>query len=89
MLVKHVAPDAPIDAAGLVAQGIVDAAFPAMLGAADACVAGAGDHAKAAEAIRDGRLAGTPILSQRRLAERAHATGPRVAGGWCTDSEVR
>jgi aspartokinase-like uncharacterized kinase len=77
MLVKHVAPDPPVDADELAARDIVDAAFPAMLGAVDACIAGAGDHAKVAEAILSGWLAGTPI--HRRPGDRAHATGLRVA----------
>jgi 5-(aminomethyl)-3-furanmethanol phosphate kinase len=84
MLVKHAAPHVSLDADGLAAQGIVDAAFPTMLGAVPACIVGAADHAEAAEAIRRGLLAGTPVVRHRRPADRARATDPRCGGEQAT-----
>jgi dihydroneopterin aldolase len=64
LLVKHVEPPAdPLRAADLVAEGIVDPAFPRFLRAsgAQAFIAGPAGHAAAAIALRDGGVAGAAI----------------------------
>lgn len=64
LLVKHVEPPAGrLHAAALVADGIIDAAFPRFLRAsgARAFIAGPAGHAAAAIAMRDGTMTGTAI----------------------------
>ena len=64
LLVKHVEPPArPLRAADLVADGIIDPAFPRFLRAsgARAAIAGPAGHAAAAIALRNGGTAGTAI----------------------------
>jgi hypothetical protein len=64
LLVKHVEPPAGrLRAAALVADGIIDPAFPRFLRAsgAQAFIAGPAGHAAAAIAMRDGAMAGTAI----------------------------
>ncbi len=64
LLVKHVEPPAgPLRAADLVAEGLVDRAFPGFLRAsgARAFIAGPSGHATAAVALRNGGIAGAAI----------------------------
>jgi 5-(aminomethyl)-3-furanmethanol phosphate kinase len=64
LLVKHVEPAAgPLRAADLVADGIVDPAFPRFLRAsgAQAFIAGPAGHASAASALRNGGIVGSAI----------------------------
>jgi aspartokinase-like uncharacterized kinase len=64
LLVKHLEPPAgPLRAADLVAEGIVDPAFPRFLRAsgAQAFIAGPAGHAAAAIAMRHGGIAGAAI----------------------------
>lgn len=64
LLVKHLEPPAgPLRSAKLVADGIVDPAFPRFLrtSGAQAAIAGPDGHAAAAVALRDGAMAGTAI----------------------------
>jgi 5-(aminomethyl)-3-furanmethanol phosphate kinase len=64
LLVKHVAPPAgPLRAADLVADGVVDPAFPRFLRAsgAQAFIAGPAGHASAAPALRNGGIVGSAI----------------------------
>ncbi len=64
LLVKQVEPPAsPVSAEVLAAQGIVDAAFPRLMGTAQVHMAGPGDHAMLAAAVRGGTIAGTRIIS--------------------------
>jgi 5-(aminomethyl)-3-furanmethanol phosphate kinase len=79
LLVKHVAtPGRPVGAEDLAAQGIVDPAFPAMMGSVECFLAGPADHAAAAEAILAGLPTGERIIPRRRPA--GHAGAARVAG---------
>jgi dihydroneopterin aldolase len=74
LLVKHIAPpEHAVSAEELVAQGIVDPAFPAMMGSA-CFLAGPADHAAAADAILAGLPAGAPIIPRRRPGGHASAT---------------
>jgi dihydroneopterin aldolase len=64
LLVKHVEPPAgPLRAADLVAEGIIDPAFPRFLRAsgARAFIAGPAGHAAAAIALRNGGAAGAAV----------------------------
>ena len=64
LLVKHVEPRAgPLRVDDLVADGIVDPAFPRFLRAsgADASIAGPAEHAAAALAMRNGEPVGSRI----------------------------
>jgi hypothetical protein len=64
LLVKHVEPSAgPLRAADLVADGVVDPAFPRFLRAsgAQAFIAGPAGHAVAARALRNGGIVGSAI----------------------------
>jgi dihydroneopterin aldolase len=64
LLVKHVDPSAElVRAKDLVAQGIVDPAFPRFLGesGAEAFIAGTAQHAAAVEGIRNGGTVGARI----------------------------
>jgi dihydroneopterin aldolase len=64
LLVKHVEPPAgPLRAEDLVAEGVVDPAFPRFLreSGAQAFIAGPAGHAAAAIALRDGGVAGAAI----------------------------
>jgi dihydroneopterin aldolase len=64
LLVKHAeVPDGPLRAEDLVADGIVDPAFPRFLRAsrAEASIAGPAGHPAAAAAIRNGELVGARV----------------------------
>jgi 5-(aminomethyl)-3-furanmethanol phosphate kinase len=79
LLVKHVAlPEGPLSADELAAQGIVDPAFPGMIGSLKAFAAGPADHAAAAAAIAGGSPAGVRILPHRRPA--GHGQAARLPG---------
>ena len=67
LLVKHVElPPGPLRAADLVADGIIDPAFPRFLRAsgAEAAIAGPSEHAAMAIAMRDGGKVGAAIELQ-------------------------
>jgi dihydroneopterin aldolase len=64
LLVKQVEPPAsPVSAEVLAAQGIVDAAFPRLMGTVRVYLAGPADHAMLAAAVRGGAIAGARIVS--------------------------
>jgi dihydroneopterin aldolase len=72
LLVKSVVtPAGPVDADELSAQGVIDPAFPSMMGALETFIAGPGEHAAAADAMRHGAPPGAGVV--RRSAAKARA----------------
>jgi 5-(aminomethyl)-3-furanmethanol phosphate kinase len=55
-------PVGPVRAEVLAAQGVVDLAFPRLMGAVQAYIVGPADHATVAAAINGGTMAGTRIV---------------------------
>ena len=76
LIIKSRAPGAdPASAADLATRGVVDRAFPHFLAesGAEAAIAGAGDHAGAAAALRRGELFGVRIGLHEREARGLHS----------------
>jgi dihydroneopterin aldolase len=76
LLVKSVVrPAGPVDAEELVAQGIIDPAFPATMGALETFIAGPGEHARG-DAIRHGAPPGARVVRAAAGKARALAGAP-------------